>query len=474
MFTSLRARLWLSYALLITIALTIVAVVLLIFLIRNPLLTRQTQQQLKSVQSLITASPKKFFEDPAALETLARENNVRLLVFNSSRKVVFDSKGSNTQLPFPRKNILGRNTQTAVDANGTVWLYTTTRITDNRILVVAAPRPRVPVLSVFADEFLTPILQGGAIALILSLVLAYILSRWVADPLQKVVVAARKYPSETMKPVEPRGPQEVQDLTRAFNSMVARVDNAQKSQRDFVANVSHELKTPLTSIQGFAQAILDDTADTPEARKQAAQIIYNESTRMHRMALDLLDLARLEAGTADLKMSTVDVGALLRGIVEKFTPQAQKAGVRLQVDVPGNLPLLTGDGDRLAQVFTNLVDNALKFTPANGQVTLSAKIVEAGMDLSITDTGSGVPEDALPRLFDRFYQADASRAGGDGHGAGLGLAIVKEIVEAHGGKIGVRSQVGHGTTFVIHLPLSPGSQGSQNSQAATTVVRKRK
>jgi len=474
MFTSLRARLWLSYALLITIALTIVAVVLLIFLIRNPLLTRQTQQQLKSVQSLITASPKKFFEDPAALETLARENNVRLLVFNSSRKVVFDSKGSNTQLPFPRKNILGRNTQTAVDANGTVWLYTTTRITDNRILVVAAPRPRVLVLSVFADEFLTPILQGGAIALILSLVLAYILSRWVADPLQKVVVAARKYPSETMKPVEPRGPQEVQDLTRAFNSMVARVDNAQKSQRDFVANVSHELKTPLTSIQGFAQAILDDTADTPEARKQAAQIIYNESTRMHRMALDLLDLARLEAGTADLKMSTVDVGALLRGIVEKFTPQAQKAGVRLQVDVPGNLPLLTGDGDRLAQVFTNLVDNALKFTPANGQVTLSAKIVEAGMDLSITDTGSGVPEDALPRLFDRFYQADASRAGGDGHGAGLGLAIVKEIVEAHGGKIGVRSQVGHGTMFVIHLPLSPGSQGSQSSQAATTVVRKRK
>jgi len=327
-------------------------------------------------------------------------------------------------------------------------------------------------LSIFTDEFLRPILQGGAIALILSLILAYALSRWVADPLQKVVVAARNYPSYAMEPVEPHGPQEVQDLTRAFNSMIQRVNSSQRSQRDFVANVSHELKTPLTSIQGFAQAILDETADTPAARKQAAQIIYNEAGRMHRMALDLLDLARLEAGTADLNMSAVDVGVLLRGIVEKFTPQAQKAGVRLQVDVLESLPPLMGDGDRLAQVFTNLVDNALKFTPAKGQVILSAKNVGAEMELSITDTGRGVPNEALPRLFDRFYQADASRAGGETaagrRGAGLGLAIVQEIVQAHGGKIGVRSQVGHGTTFVIHLPLL------QVSQAATTVARKRK
>ncbi len=107
-----------------------------------------------------------------------------------------------------------------------------------------------------------------------------------------------------------------------------------------------------------------------------------------------------------------------------------------------------------AQVFTNLIDNALKFTPANGQVTLSAKNVRGEMEISITDTGTGVDEEALPHLFDRFYQADPSRAGGDRHGAGLGLAIVKEIVEAHGGKIGVRSQVGHGTMFTIHLPFA--------------------
>jgi two-component system sensor histidine kinase ResE len=236
--------------------------------------------------------------------------------------------------------------------------------------------------------------------------------------------------------------------------MVERVHASAQSQKDFVANVSHELKTPLTSIQGFAQAILDDTAHSPEAKKQAAQIIYNESGRMHRMALDLLDLARFEGGIADLKMSTVDIGALLRGIVEKFTPQAQKAGIRLQVNVPDNLPQLIADGDRLAQVFTNLMDNALKFTPANGLVTLAAASAGDEMELSVTDTGIGVENEALPHLFDRFYQVDASRAGGDKHGAGLGLAIVKEIVQAHGGRIIVRSQAEHGTTFVIHLPLA--------------------
>ncbi len=277
-----------------------------------------------------------------------------------------------------------------MDSTRKAWLYAFSRISAGRVLVVAAPRPRVAVLNIFADELFTPIVQGGVIALLLSLILAFILSRWVADPLQQVVVAARNYPSDELKPVSPRGPREVQDLTRAFNSMVKRVHTSQQSQRDFVADVSHELKTPLTSIQGFAQAILDDTADTPEARKQAAQIIYEELGRMHRMALDLLDLARLEAGTADLKMSQVDMGVLIRGIVEKFTLRAQKAHVTLQANVPDDLPSLIGDGDRLAQVFTNLVDNALKFTPPNGRVILSAKQAGAEMEISIADTGMGV------------------------------------------------------------------------------------
>ncbi len=454
MFTSLRARLWLSYATVITIALVIVAVVLLAFLIRNPVSARQTQERLRDAQNLILSDTQKYLATPQSLEQVKQKYDVRLLLFDSKRNIVFDTNLNDPKIPYPRRNILGRNAQTARDTNGVMWLYTFQRLSKDRVLVVAAPRPRVPVLNVFADEFLFPIIEGGAIALLLSLILAYAISRWVADPLQQVVHAAQTYPSDEMKTLSPRGPHEVQDLTRAFNSMIARVESSQRSQRDFVANVSHELKTPLTSIQGFAQALLDETADTPAARQQAAQIIYSEAGRMHRMALDLLDLARLEAGTADLKMSAVDVKALLQNIVDKFTPQAQRASIHLQLNIPWNLPTLIGDGDRLAQVFTNLMDNALKFTPANGQVTLAAASAGAEMEISITDSGAGVPNEALPRLFDRFYQVDPSRAGGEGHGAGLGLAIVREIVEAHNGRISVRSQVGHGTTFVILLPLA--------------------
>lgn len=298
MFTSLRSRLWLSYTFVVTIALSIVAIVLLVYIARNPLLSRQTQQQLSAVRDLIAENPGRFVSDQTALTNFANENNVRVVVFNAARELLFDSNSDQPALPFPRRNLLNQNSQVALDSNGDAWLYTTSRAAGVRVLLVAAPRPRVPVLSIFADEFFTPIMQGWVIALLLSLVLAFLLSRWVADPMQKVVLAARQYPSDDIQPVPPRGPREVQDLTRAFNSMIERVDNSQKSQRNFVADVSHELKTPLTSIQGFAQAILDGTADTPESRKQAAQIIYDESSRMHRMALDLLDLARLEGGIA--------------------------------------------------------------------------------------------------------------------------------------------------------------------------------
>ena len=454
MFTSLRSRLWLSYAVVITIALAIVTLVVLTFLIRNPLASRQIQERLRKAQNTILANPQQFTGNPSAIEELKQTYDVRVLVFDSNRDLVFDSNPNDPKIPCPRRNIFSRVAQSVRDENGKVWLYTFKRVTQDRILVIAAPRPRVPAVNIFTDQFLIPVLEGGLIALFLSLILAYAISRWVADPLQKVVHAAQTYPSEAMKSISPSGPHEVQDLTRAFNSMIARVESSQKSQREFIANVSHELKTPLTSIQGFAQAILDETANTPDVRKQAAQIIYNEAGRMHRLALDLLDLACLEAGTADLKMSPVDIRALLQNIIDKFTPQARKAGIQLQLSVPEQLSTWIGDGDRLAQVVTNLVDNALKFTPANGHVTLSAANVGAEIEIFIADSGIGVPKEALPSLFNRFYQVDASRAGGEGHGAGLGLAIVKEIVEAHGGRISVRSELGHGTTFVIHLPLA--------------------
>jgi two-component system OmpR family sensor kinase len=318
-----------------------------------------------------------------------------------------------------------------------------------------------------------PILGSAGVALLISLFVAYWLSRWIGNPLQRVIAASRNIPSENAAAIALQGPREVQELAQAFNEMKDRVLATQKSQRDLVANVSHELKTPLTSIQGFSQAILDETANDPSSRQQAARIIYDEAGRMNRMVMDLLDLARLDAGTFELHYAEIDMAALLNNIVDKLAPQAQSGGLKIHMET-APLPPIMGDGDRLAQVFTNLIDNAIKNTPAGGQISLRASKIDSELQIEVMDTGNGIPPEALPHIFDRFYQADASRPGGKKHGAGLGLAIAREIVEAHGGKIGVRSKERpgldgdgvYGSTFTVTLPLT--------IPVTSTVVSKRK
>jgi len=466
MFSSLRSRLWLSYAFLIVTALFVVAIVLFLYLLRNPFLYRETIQRLKAVETVLLTRDSPSIE--SAMEKAARSFDVRIVLYSPKRQVIADTAGAGeSSLPLPRKASLARATPLTRDASGGQWLFSLRELPDKTWLMVASPRPRITILNVFADNLLPLFGVGGLIALVLSLFVAFIFANSIAQPMQKVIAAARTMPSAESKSVEVSGPQEVQDLTRSFNSMLARVQSSQRSQREFVANVSHELKTPLTSIQGFAQAILDGTAESPEARKQAAEVIYNEAGRMHRMVLDLLDLARLDAGTADLKMSALDMSAILNTTAEKFSPQLKAADVTMNVEIPPNLPVLVGDGDRLAQVFTNLVDNALKFTPPGGEIALwvRAPTLHGEMQVTVADTGPGIALEALPHIFDRFYQADPARKGGDRHGAGLGLAIVKQIIEAHGGRISVRSE-GAGTSFEVSLPLSQVN--------ATTQARRKK
>ncbi len=450
--SSLRSRLWLSYAAVTVAALSVVAFVLLVYLIRNPFAYRQTLERMRAAERLILRRPAEFISGPDAvlLDRTAELFEVRVIIYSPDGTVLRDTRPGAGVLSLPVEGILARRLPAARDAAGRSWLYTRAALEDGSILLVAAPRPRVAGLSFFADELMPLFFWGAVVALLLSLALAFFIARWVADPLQQMLSAARALPSEAAKPVEPRGPREVQDVTRAFNSMVARVQASQKSQREFVANVSHELKTPLTSIQGFAQAILDGTAEAPEARQQAAQVIYTEAGRMHRLALDLLDLARLDAGIADLHMTPLDLAVLLSAVAEKFSPLAARAGVTVAAQCDA-LPPLTGDGDRLAQVFTNLVDNAIKFTPAGGQVILSARREGEEVLVEVRDTGQGIAPDVLPHIFERFYQSDSSRVRGERQGAGLGLAIAQEIVAAHGGKISVRSQLGRGTVFTVRL-----------------------
>ncbi len=459
MFSSLRARLWLSYTFLIVTALTVVGAVLILFLIRNPFLYRQALARVNAAEGVLAPQSAQAGPISSTLTTreIARAFQVRVLMFSAQGSLLQDSNPEAPSLSLPKRSLLQLAAPATRDSTGKLWLYGSRQLADGAWLVVAVPRPRVAFFSVLTDELLPPLMEGGLIALLLSLVLAFAIARWVADPLQQLIAAAHTVPTEIVQPVSTRGPHEVQELTRAFTAMVARVQAGEKSPRDFVANVSHELNPPLTSIQGFAQAIMDGTAGTREDARQAAGVIFNEAARMHRMVLNLLDLARMDTGLMELKMAGVDLHALLNGILEKFAPIAAKAGVKLETKIAQDLSPLNGDGDRLLQVFTNLLDNALKFTPPGGRITLRALQHRGEIQVAVDDTGKGIPSEAIPYIFDRFFQVDDSRQGGDQHGSGLGLAIAKEIITAHGGRISVRSTPGRGTAFIVHLPLNPST-----------------
>ena len=338
------------------------------------------------------------------------------------------------------------------DSRRKTWAYWSSEIGRGYVLFVGTTLPRLQITQLLRNEVAAPLIWAGVLALLAAFLLAFGMGRWISAPLQRMITASSKMAAGQDVDIPEEGPQEVQELARSLNQMHRQVRVVQTSQRDFVANVSHELKTPLTSIQGFAQAILDGTVQTPEGLKQAGEVIYSESNRMYRLVLDLLTLARLEGGTADLQREKIDLSVLLKDIATKFAPQAQAARVELLSRIDA-LPSIIGDGDRLAQVFTNLVDNALKFTPPQGRVTIQAGRVDGAALVDITDTGRGIASEDQGRIFERFYQMDKSRRGGSERGVGLGLPIAREIVQAHGGKIWVESRPGEGSHFFVRLPL---------------------
>ncbi|MED4524588.1 MULTISPECIES: ATP-binding protein [Bacillus amyloliquefaciens group] len=224
-----------------------------------------------------------------------------------------------------------------------------------------------------------------------------------------------------------------------------------KLREDFIANVSHELRTPISMLQGYSEAIVDDIASTEEEKKEIAQIIYDESLRMGRLVNDLLDLARMESGHTGLRYETVNLHEFLEKISRKFSGVAKEKGVSLTEDISVSQPECVFDEDKMEQVFTNLIDNALRHTESGGNVHIAAQTVKDGLKIDIKDSGSGIPEEDLPFIFERFYKADKARTRGRA-GTGLGLAIVKNIVEAHGGSIAVHSSIDKGTTFTFYIP----------------------
>ncbi|WP_096201015.1 ATP-binding protein [Bacillus sp. FJAT-45350] len=224
-----------------------------------------------------------------------------------------------------------------------------------------------------------------------------------------------------------------------------------KLRKDFIANVSHELRTPISMLQGYSEAIIDDIAQSDEEKKEIAQIIYDESLRMGRLVNELLDLARMEAGHIQLNQEDINVSEYTERVLRKFQGLVKEHKIYLESDIKGESIRGFIDPDRIDQVLTNLISNAIRHTEENGSVKVSVSANENEIKFDVKDTGSGIPEEDLPFVFERFYKADKARTRGRA-GTGLGLAIVKNIVEAHGGQISVHSKINEGTTFSFILP----------------------
>ncbi|KGX93387.1 alkaline phosphatase [Pontibacillus halophilus JSM 076056 = DSM 19796] len=233
---------------------------------------------------------------------------------------------------------------------------------------------------------------------------------------------------------------------------ITELKNLEQMRKDFVANVSHELKTPITSIRGFSETLLEGAMDDAGLREQFLSIILKESQRLQSLITDLLELSKLEKEEFQLQLEQVQIKELIEDIVPIVLHQAQEKGVSLETDLTVN-PVIEGDSARLKQVIINLITNAINYTQQSGSVYVHLSELQHEIKIAVTDTGVGIPEEDIPRIFERFYRVDKARSRNSG-GTGLGLAIVKHIVEAHQGRIEVESVYEEGTTFYIYLPKS--------------------
>jgi len=469
MFRSLNSRLLLSYAGVILVCLVLVGLGLLLFVRASPLWTGATLLRLEATAwattpALLRAGPLQDLP-PEQLHSLlaeaAEEQGTRILLLDGKGIIRFDSEGTweGAHLAEVARTQVKRNRVrgTFEGPGGGRWAFVGQVLSgagDGRqIVLFVSQQGRLLMLAWFAENLLPPLVEAGMVSLVISTLLAWLVARSVARPLRRVAAAAGAIARGDLEQRAPvSGPQEARDLACAFNRMADRVATAQQAQQDLVANVSHELKTPLTSIQGFSQAILDGTADSPEAVGRAAHIIHDEAERMHRLVDELLSLARFDAGQVQIAQEPVDLGPLLAQCVERLTPQAEAAGNALTLSVEDGM-LVTGDLDWLTQALVNLLDNSIRHTH-QGSVKVSVERAGEWIEITVADSGEGIPPENLKRIFERFYQVDRSRHRKEG--VGLGLSIVKQVVQLHGGEITAESAVGVGSSFTVRLPAREG------------------
>ena len=301
-----------------------------------------------------------------------------------------------------------------------------------------------------------------SVALIVGLgmsVIGFFLARGMAGPIESITHSAESLASGKMdaRVIPPAYPEEISRMAQAFNNMAIRLQTHVDELRSFVANASHELRTPLTSIKLRVEALRNGALDDPPVTDRFLAEIEGEVDRLSTMVNDLLDLSRIEAGLDPSQRTQVELANIASDVYETFRVRAERAEIVLRSSIQPGLPGVLGNEDQLRRMLYNLVDNAIKYTSREGGVDIDLKESDrAGyLVLSVRDTGYGIAPANLPHIFERFYRVEATRPRyGPSHGSGLGLPIARSIAEAHGGAIGVTSQLGVGTTFWVELPSS--------------------
>jgi signal transduction histidine kinase len=388
---------------------------------------------------------------------------------NPVQRVIYDSNGTipiGTPVPLGRANTVSgvqvRESQHALD--GTDYLIAGAEVNTPHVSYAILARPQAVVASEATAQLLQPILKAAAAGLLLAIVVTMLLARAFSRPLSELRLAAEDIAGGNYaRRVRHVGSDEIGVVGQAFNRMAEAVERSRHQQRTFLANVSHELKTPLTSLIGFSQALMDGSLRTAEEKERAATILHEEAERVLRMSQELLDLARVESGQLALKTHPVDLGVQLQQEIELVRQRAESRRLTLRLAMPPTLPPVRADPDRLHQILDNLLDNAVKYAPEGTAVWISA---DDGPGLRITTTVKnrvGVRPPDPERMFDRFYRGDPSRSSAGG--VGLGLAISRELAIAQDGDL--RAELGAEGSLSMKLDLPAAVQPPLSLEAAS-------
>ena len=338
----------------------------------------------------------------------------------------------------------------AVLARGRPGLFPLLPNGDHNDLELAESEPR---LARFAEAVNRSLLLVGLIACIVGVLLILLLSRRILGSIGGLTAAARRLGSGDLSSrVNAKGSDEIAELGRAFNAMADALADSERQRRSMVADVAHELRTPLSNIQGHVEAMQDGLLQPNAA---TLDTLHQQTLYLNRLVSDLRLLAETESEELRLLREPESIAEIASRVAASFRPRAELQSVRLDTDLPDGLPLLNLDRLRIEQAIGNLVDNAVRYTPPGGTVAISALRHNDGVRVVVSDTGPGIPTDALPHVFDRLYRVDPSRDRATG-GAGLGLTIARRLVEAHGGTVWAESQAGLGSRFGFDLPAHPG------------------